>query len=121
MHRPHEFDGSHWDTARIRRAREFGWAHQNDARQIEAARRERLEAEEKDRAARMEETRQLHWKKCPRCGSDMTTRTLERMDVEECSACKGIYLASGVLDRLLSHPQHDLRGVFRKLLGFHEE
>ncbi len=31
--------GSHWDTRKIRRAREFGWFRQNEARLIEDARR----------------------------------------------------------------------------------
>lgn len=121
MHRPHEFDGSHWDTAKIRRGREFVWARQNDAKLIEAARRERLGAEKNSRTARMEEARRLHWKKCPRCGNDMATRAVERIDVEECSACKGIFLDGGDLDRLLSHHEHDLRGVFRKLMRFRRE
>jgi hypothetical protein len=41
----HEFDGSHWNATKIRRARELGWIRQSEAERIEEARRRRTSDE----------------------------------------------------------------------------
>jgi hypothetical protein len=51
MRRPHEFDGSHWDTAKIRRVREYGWFRQNEGRLLEEARKRREAAKASSRLA----------------------------------------------------------------------
>jgi uncharacterized protein len=113
----HGFDGTHWDTARIRRAREFGWFRQRDTRLIEAAHRERLEAEQRTRIAQRDESRRLHWKKCPSCGSDMASRKIARFSVEECVACGGIFLDRLQFDRLQKPGRSLLLTLFGRRKG----
>ncbi len=108
----------HWDTREIRQEREDGWFAQNEAKLIEEARRRR-EAEEKKRQSAEREARRLaHWRKCPKCGGEMTQQELEGIVVEKCADCEGIYFDRGELDELLlTHDRHR-RGFFRQLLGF---
>ncbi len=120
MARPTKSDGMHWDTREIRQEREDGWFAQNEARLIEEARRRR-EAEEKRQQSAEEEARRLaHWRKCPKCGGEMVPQEIERIEVEKCATCEGVYFDRGELDQLLlAHDRHR-RGFFRKLLGFGE-
>ncbi len=110
----------HWDTREIRRERESGWFKQNDAKLIEAARQKRLEAQKERQTAEAEERRRAHWRKCPKCGSDMALQAIEGVEVERCSSCEGIFFDRGELDLLLLKHDRHRRGFFRKLLGFHE-
>jgi hypothetical protein len=38
--------------------------------------------------------------KCPRCGSDMTEVVFERVKIDRCTACRGIFLDKGELEIL---------------------
>jgi hypothetical protein len=113
-----DFDGSHWDTRRIRRIREFGWFRQNEARMIDEARQRRTAAEAKRRSNETEARRLRHWQKCPACGGDMRSQTIEGVGVHECRSCEGIFFDRDELEQvLLAHDAHR-RGFFRRLLGF---
>ena len=114
----HEFDATHWDPRKIRRAREFGWFRQNEARMIAAARQKRADAEKKRKSAEAEQRRLAHWRKCSRCGGDMKLKTIEGVEVEECVSCRGVFFHRGELEQiLLKHDEHR-RSFFRRLLGF---
>jgi len=116
--RLHEFDGSNWDTRRIRRIRESGWFSQNEARMTEAARRQRAAVENKRHTAEVEFERLKHWHKCPNCGGDMELKTIEEVGVTECGSCAGIFFDRGELEELLLKHEEHRRGFFRRLLGF---
>jgi len=109
-----------YDSEEIRRAKEEGWFLQNEKQLIEAARQKRLEAQRALQTAEAEERRRLHWHKCPKCGSDMHTQTIEGVDVEKCSGCEGIFFDRGELESLLLKHDEHRRGFFRRLLGFHK-
>lgn len=50
--------------------------------------------------------------KCPRCGSDMTEVVLERVKIDRCTACGGIFLDKGELESLTrATPPGYLRGL----------
>lgn len=110
----------HWDTAEIRRERESGWFREHEAEMLEAARQKRAAAEKHRRSAEAEQRRLAHWKRCPKCGDQMTTLAIDGVEVEKCPSCEGIFLDRGELDRLLLNHDAHRRGFFRKLLGFHE-
>ena len=114
-----EADGTHWDTEKLREAREFGWFRQHEAEMIEAARRKRAEAEANRRAAVAAQfLRPPHWKECPGCGGEMAPKSVEGVDVLECRTCEGFFFERGELElMLLRHDEHR-RGFFRGLLGF---
>ena len=87
-------DGSHWDTAKIRRAREFGWFKQHEPEMIEEARR---------RAA----TPSKHPlpDRCPACGREMTQRdSMQGVEVRECRFCNWISVDRDELAKRLADP-----------------
>ena len=99
----------------IRRDVEDQWFALHEAELIAAARKRR-EAAKKSGASKAQT--HPHWKKCPACGGEMKTQTLEGVDADKCVSCEGIFFDAGHLEQLLvSHDQHR-RTFFRWLLGF---
>ncbi len=45
---------------------------------------------------------------CPRCRTSLSTTTLDRIEVEICSSCRGMFLDHGELDRLAKPHDGDL-------------
>jgi hypothetical protein len=59
----------------------------------------------------------LHWMKCPNCGSDLKETELGAgIKVDECQVCKGIYLDTGELQEALLQNEHERYLMRRKLL-----
>ncbi len=110
-----------WDSEEIRRGRENDWFRQNEEKLIEAARKRREQADRASRSAEEESRRKLHWRKCPKCGSDMSVETISGIEIEKCSSCEGIFFDRGELEQLLVKHETERRGFFRRLLGFGEE
>jgi hypothetical protein len=110
-----------YDSEEIRRAKEEGWFRQNEEKLIEAARQKRLEAQAAIQTSDAEARRRLHWKKCPKCGNEMRTETIEGVEVEKCAGCEGIFFDRGELETLLLRHDEHRRGFFRRLLGFHHD
>ena len=78
-----------FDTEDIRKGREDDWFRQNEAAMIEAARKKRELAERAKESSESEERRKAHWRKCPKCGSDMNVETIADIEVEKCSVLRG--------------------------------
>jgi hypothetical protein len=110
-----------WDSEEIRRGRENDWFRQNEEKMIEAARKRREEAERASHSGEEEARRKLHWRKCPKCGSDMNVETISGIEIEKCPSCEGIFFDRGELEQLLVKQEPERRGFFRRLMGFGEE
>jgi hypothetical protein len=110
-----------WDTEEIRRGREDDWFRQNEQKMIEAARKRREQTEQASRSSEEDARRKLHWRKCPKCGSDMGVENISGIEIEKCSSCEGIFFDRGELEQLLLQHGSERRGFFRRLLGFAEE
>jgi hypothetical protein len=110
-----------WDSEEIRRGRENDWFRQNEEKLIEAARKKREQAESADHTVEMEARRKLHWRKCPKCGSDMNVETISGIEIEKCSSCEGIFFDRGEIEQLLVKQEPERRGFFRRLMGFGSE
>jgi len=97
--KPRDFDGSHWDTRRLRRVREAGWFRQHEAELIRDAirRRARLSS-----AAAEALRREGHYR-CPKCGSESALlRSRDGLAVGECPACGWIFVDRAGLERLIA-------------------
>ncbi|HZI67915.1 MAG TPA: zf-TFIIB domain-containing protein [Thermoanaerobaculia bacterium] len=110
-----------FDTEDLRKGRENDWFRQNEEKLIEAARKRREEAERAQKTAEAESRRTAHWRKCPKCGSDMAVEKIADIEIEKCSSCEGIFFDRGELEQLLMKQEGQRRGFFRKLLGFSPE
>jgi uncharacterized protein len=61
--------------------------------------------------------KELHWRKCPNCGSDLKEIELGAgILVDECQVCKGIYLDTGETQEVLLQNEHERYLMRRKLL-----
>lgn len=81
---------------------------------------ERKKQWEKERLARLSEEekqklKEVHFGKCPKCGMDMSTITLDGVSVEHCVSCGGIFLDQGELEAILKH--HESQGGFHRVLS----
>ena len=69
---------------------------------IEQEMKKQREEQKKKQASKeeCEKLRELHFMKCPKCGMDLIEIDFKGMKIEECSACKGMWLDSGEFDAL---------------------
>ena len=97
------------------------WFRDNERYLLELAHKERekrLEAYriEHEKAER-EKVRQAHWKKCPKCGSDMQAEQLDGIEVDRCSVCAGVFFDHDELQSLLLRKTENRFTFYRRLFG----
>ena len=63
-------------------------------KQIEERKKRQESTEERKRL------RELHFMKCPKCGLDLMEIDFKGMKIDECSACRGMWLDAGEFDAL---------------------
>ena len=103
------------------RKREDDWFLQNEKKLLEDVKKAREKREAERQAKETEEQRaklkQLHWMKCPKCGHDMKTETLEGIEIDRCTFCEGFYLDQGEIEELfLKKGQSQRQSFMRRLL-----
>ena len=102
-------------------SKENQWFLENERILLEQARRERekrLEAYriEYEKAER-DKLRLAHWKKCPKCGSDMKTEQLDGIEVDRCTVCTGVFFDHDELESLLLRKTKKRFPFYRRLFG----
>ena len=102
------------------RKREDDWFLLNEKKLLEDVKKAREKRESERRAKETEDERarlkQLHWMKCPKCGHDMKTETLEGIEIDRCTFCEGFFVDAGELEELFLRKQQQRQSVLRKLL-----
>ena len=88
------------------------------ARQEHEKRRKAAE----DAAARLqkqtqEEQKQLHWMRCPKCGSELAEVGYREQRVDRCQACGGVWLDAGELEALAAKEGGFLLGLRKAFQG----
>jgi Zn-finger nucleic acid-binding protein len=74
----------------------------------EKARREAEKA--KEEAARR---REIHYMKCPKCGSDMEEIEFKEIQIDRCTGCSGVWLDKGELKTLLEREARMVKTIFK--------
>src|SRR5262245_16488200 len=85
------------------------WFAKNERTLIEDLKRERKRREQRIAEALQKEEgrklKELHWMKCPECGSDMAEEPLaEKILIDRCSRCGGLFFDRGELEDILLKP-----------------
>jgi phage FluMu protein Com len=72
--------------------------------------RKRIAEEEKQKA------RQLHYMRCPKCGMELIEISFQKIKIDRCSACNGIWLDEGELDEILKREKflNRVTSIFRR-------
>ena len=86
---------------------------------LEFEKRKKIEEEKQEKLAKEEKQRlkDLHYKKCPKCGMDLIEIDYKNIKVDKCSGCEGIWLDPGELEavsRLEKTGIDKLFSVFKK-------
>jgi predicted Zn-ribbon and HTH transcriptional regulator len=59
-----------------------------------------------------EKRRELHFMKCPKCGMDLIEIDFKGMKIDECSACRGMWLDAGEFDAMAKIEKPVLEKLF---------
>jgi uncharacterized protein len=59
-----------------------------------------------------EKLRELHFMKCPKCGMDLIEIDFKGMKIDECTACRGIWLDAGEFDAMAKIEKPVLERLF---------
>ncbi|MGH7531019.1 MAG: zf-TFIIB domain-containing protein [Gemmatimonadales bacterium] len=79
-------------------------------RDAELLRQQREAAQQAAAAAE----RKAHYMKCPKCGYDLITGQWDRIQIDQCTHCHGIWFDAGEAETLLRSPNPS---VFGRILG----
>lgn len=93
------------------------WFARHEVELLRQARRERERQQREQESQDAARRRELHWMKCPKCGSDLAEEQASGVSVDRCASCGGIFLDRGELETVLLKDKEARRGFFRKLAG----
>jgi len=68
--------------------------------ELERRRQLALEREERLLAAERQALKEQHWMRCPKCGMELLEIEHAGHKVDQCSACRGLWLDAGELESL---------------------
>ena len=109
------------DLKDVGKAKEEQWFNAHEAEMLRKA-REKKEAElhkkrEAEENAERERLKAAHYMHCPKCGRKMAEKSLDGINVDECTMCGGVYFDAGELEQLLSKKVEERKGFFKRLMG----
>ena len=61
--------------------------------------------------------KETHWMKCPKCGSNLEEINYEKVMIDRCPDCKGIWLDHGELEFLGKGEAQVTKGFLSKVFG----
>jgi hypothetical protein len=70
----------------------------------------------KEKADETKRLKDLHFMKCSKCGHDMKEEKLEKVSVDRCTHCEGVFFDAGELEQVFRQQAEQRRNFFRKLL-----
>jgi ribosomal protein L37AE/L43A len=86
---------------------------------LEQAELARIQAEQARAAKEKEKLKELHWMRCPKCGHEMVEEEHEKILVDRCTNCQGVFLDADEVKAVLGKSQKAgfLQGFVRSLVG----
>ena len=81
--------------------------------------RKRKELDAKRAEQKKAELKAQHWMRCPKCGLELHTLHMRKVDVDACMSCGGFWLDKGELEKLEKQPMPGAVAAF--LNWFKEE
>jgi hypothetical protein len=76
------------------------------ARKAQAKKTQEMAAVDRDKL------KQLHFMKCPKCGMDLMSLVYRGVEIDKCTACRGVWLDDGELEKLTGEEGY-LSSVFK--------
>ena len=63
-----------------------------------------------------DEERKTHFMKCPHCGADMDTVSVDGVTIDRCTECHGVFIEAQAADGLLRAKQATLHSIFKSMI-----
>lgn len=60
--------------------------------------------------------KELHWMKCPKCGSDLKQENVQDVVIDKCTVCEGIFLDRNELDEILVKKDQERQSFLGRLV-----
>ena len=81
---------------------------------IEQELRQQREEQKKKQASKeeREKLKELHFMKCPKCGTDLIEIDFKGIRIDECSSCRGMWLDAGEFDAVAKIEKPVLEKLF---------
>lgn len=86
------------------------WIKQHEQNLIEAARAKRKQEEE-------ERIKKLCYMRCPKCGSELEEIEIEKVLIDRCKECEGIWLDKGELEKIRQGEEGERQKFFGKFMN----
>ena len=77
----------------------------------------RAELDKKRETDSKDKRKNTHWMKCPKCGTDLDEIDYQKVKIDRCGECKGIWLDAGELELLVEGEAKVTKGLLNKLFG----
>ncbi len=84
---------------------------------MELIRKRRDELNKKREAEARDKDQNIHWMKCPKCGSDLEEVNHGNVMIDRCTTCRGIWLDAGELELLTEGQAQLTKGFISRLFG----
>jgi hypothetical protein len=82
--------------------------------ELERRRNLALAREEQLRAHGRQKLKEQHWMRCPKCGMELLEIHHSGHTVEQCSACRGLWLDAGELESLTRNQEGGFLGSLKR-------
>jgi uncharacterized protein len=66
----------------------------------------------KQEAETMEAVKKASFMKCPKCGEDLKERSFQKIVIDQCTGCNGIWLDAGELEQVAEKEESSWLGKF---------
>ncbi|UCD23409.1 MAG: zf-TFIIB domain-containing protein [Gemmatimonadota bacterium] len=63
-----------------------------------------------------DEERKAHFMKCPHCGAEMNTVSVDGITTDRCTECHGVFIEAEAADRLLQEKRETLHSIFKSMI-----
>ena len=70
-------------------------------REVEALKKKRAELDATRQQREQEASKNSHWMKCPKCGSDLEEVEMDQIMVDKCAGCGGVFFDHGEIELML--------------------
>jgi len=105
----------------LNKANESDWFRTHEKEMLEKAAQERerriQQTVAKQKGEELDRLRAAHWMKCPKCGHDMKAKTMDGLELDNCTFCEGIYFDRGELESLLLRRMPQRFKFYRRFFG----
>jgi acetyl-CoA carboxylase beta subunit len=101
------------EKSKKKRKQEDEYFAREEAKKI-AGHRERLDKERAE--AEKKHLKELHWMRCPKCGHELEEKEIQKVMIDQCRNCGGIWLDAGELEVLTASSSSGfLKGLLKSV------